>query len=116
MNFNREEILSAMEAGTIDLVLITPETLLKDEIQEVITKIDIGLLVIDETHCISDLGHDFRLEYTRLNRIVQKMPHTVSVLGTTKKAVHGVARQTVSVMRSYLYFAGISQSTKEIRS
>ncbi len=83
---NREEILSAMEAGTIDLVLITPETLLKDEIQEVITKIDIGLLVIDEAHCISDWGHDFRLEYTRLNRIVQRMPHTVPVLGTTATA------------------------------
>lgn len=82
----RKEILAEMKAGTIDLVLITPETLFTDEVQLALPQIQIGLFVIDEAHCISDWGHDFRLEYTRLNRVIQRMPKTVPVLGTTATA------------------------------
>ncbi|MDE6427214.1 MAG: RecQ family ATP-dependent DNA helicase [Ruminococcus sp.] len=82
----RQEILSAMKDGNLDLVLITPETLFNEDIQEALLEINIGLFVIDEAHCISDWGHDFRLKYTRLNRVVQKMPKTVPMLGTTATA------------------------------
>ena len=82
----RQEQLEAMRAGELDLVLITPETLFSDEVQAALPAIPIGLFVIDEAHCISDWGHDFRLEYTRLNRIIQRMPKTVPVLGTTATA------------------------------
>ncbi len=83
---DRQEQLDAMRAGALDLVLITPETLFSDEVQAALSAIPIGLFVIDEAHCISDWGHDFRLEYTRLNRIIRQMPQTVPVLGTTATA------------------------------
>ncbi len=82
----REEQIEAMKNGFVDLVLITPETLFSDMIQNCFPSFQIGLFVIDEAHCISDWGHDFRLEYTRLNRIIRAMPKTVPVLGTTATA------------------------------
>ncbi len=85
-NDRRQEILSAMKAGNLDLVLITPETLFKEDVQKSLQEINIGLFVVDEAHCISDWGHDFRLEYTRLYRVIQKMPKTVPLLGTTATA------------------------------
>ena len=82
----RAEQIAAMKAGTVDLVLTTPEKLFSKEMEDVRESVDIGLFVIDEAHCISDWGYDFRLEYSRLNRVINTMPKTVPVLGTTATA------------------------------
>lgn len=82
----RDEIISALEKDELDLLLVTPETLFKDDIQSRIRNIKIGLFVIDEVHCISDWGHDFRLEYSRLKEVISVLPPTTPVLGTTATA------------------------------
>ena len=83
----REEILAGMEMGEVDLVLVTPETLFADGVYErIMGKIKVGLFVVDEAHCISDWGHDFRLEYSHLSRVVQGLPSSVPVLATTATA------------------------------
>ena len=82
----REEILGSMANGTLDLVLVTPETLFAQDVQSMLPRIRIGLFVIDEAHCISDWGHDFRLEYSRLREIIQQLPRAVPVLATTATA------------------------------
>ncbi len=46
----------------------------------------INLFVVDESHCISDWGHDFRPDYRRILRVLQMLPKTVPVLGTTATA------------------------------
>jgi len=46
----------------------------------------IGMLVIDEAHCISDWGHDFRLDYRRISNIARFCPANVAILGTTATA------------------------------
>ena len=81
-----EEILCAIEDGEVDLVLVTPETLFQKKIQTALPQIRIGLFVIDEAHCISDWGHDFRLEYSRLKEVLTKLPSNVPVLATTATA------------------------------
>ena len=68
------------------MILVTPETLFSEDVQKHLKNIRIGLFVIDEAHCISDWGHDFRLEYSKLKVIVQKLPASVPILATTATA------------------------------
>lgn len=89
---NKEEWLAVEEAlarDECDLMLISPERLNNAHfLQEVLPQISgrIGLFVVDEAHCISDWGHDFRPDYRRIVRIVQMLPQGVPVLGTTATA------------------------------
>ncbi|TDI53653.1 MAG: RecQ family ATP-dependent DNA helicase [Acidobacteria bacterium] len=84
-----EEIFDAISRNEVDLLLISPERLNNPQFrEEVMPKLfnRIGLLVIDEVHCISDWGHDFRPDYRRLQRVVGALPPNVPVLGTTATA------------------------------
>ena len=78
-----------VRSGAVDALLISPERLANesfvDNVLRAISK-SIGLLVIDEAHCISDWGHDFRPDYRRLINIVRSMPATVPIIGTTATA------------------------------
>lgn len=82
----RAEIINDMINDNLDLVLVTPETLFKDDIQNNLKNIKIGLFVIDEAHCISDWGHDFRLDYSQLYKVIGKLPSHVPILATTATA------------------------------
>ena len=82
----RADILSSLESGELDLILVTPETLFSDDVQKSMKNIKIGLFVIDEAHCISDWGHDFRLEYGNLKKIISRLPDNVPILATTATA------------------------------
>jgi ATP-dependent DNA helicase RecQ len=84
----RRSILGGIKKNLYDIIFITPETLFSKDMERAFGKdeINIGLFVIDEAHCISDWGHDFRLEYGKLSRIVKKLPPSVPVLGTTATA------------------------------
>ena len=82
----RADIIYQLRNDRIDMLFITPETLMSDEIQEILPDIRIGLFVVDEAHCISDWGHDFRLEYGRLGRIISGIFSNVPVLATTATA------------------------------
>ena len=73
----------------IDCLLISPERLANDRfIETVLQPIAdrIGLMVVDEAHCISDWGHDFRPDYRRIVSILQQLPPNTPVLGTTATA------------------------------
>ena len=83
------EVFTAIDNDEIDLLLISPERLnnprfRSDVLPDLLNRL--GLLVIDEAHCISDWGHDFRPDYRRLQRIVEAMPPSTPVLGTTATA------------------------------
>lgn len=72
-----------------DVLLVSPERLANEDfVNDVLLPIAdrIGLLVVDEAHCISDWGHDFRPDYRRLVNILQGIPGNVPVLGTTATA------------------------------
>ena len=76
-------------ADQVDLLLISPERLANDEfvgstLQPIAARI--GLLVIDEAHCISDWGHDFRPDYRRIGQVLARLPVNITVLATTATA------------------------------
>ena len=82
-------ILEALRQNRVDILLISPERLANDEfITGCLLPIaqQIGLLVVDEAHCISDWGHDFRPDYRRIVRILRALPGNVPVLATTATA------------------------------
>ena len=75
--------------GEADALLISPERLANDDfVEDVLLPIagSIGLLVVDEAHCISDWGHDFRPDYRRLVNVLRRMPDNLPILGTTATA------------------------------
>ncbi len=84
------ELERALQADEVDLLLISPERLANPEFAAKIMPIvgaRPGLIVIDEVHCISDWGHDFRPDYRRIGRIVDRLAgSTVPILGCTATA------------------------------
>ena len=80
------EILKSLENDELDLVLVTPETLFSEDVQKRLKNIKIGLFVVDEAHCISDWGHDFRLDYGSLKTVISSLPPSVPILATTATA------------------------------
>jgi ATP-dependent DNA helicase RecQ len=79
----------ALERNECDMLLVAPERLGNEEFQTEVVPLllpGIGLLVVDEAHCISDWGHDFRPDYRRIVRTVQRLPPGVPVLATTATA------------------------------
>jgi ATP-dependent DNA helicase RecQ len=82
-----------------DAVLISPERLANDEfVRQLLLPVAnrLGLLVVDEAHCISDWGHDFRPDYRRLVNVLQRMPVNMPVLGTTATANDRVLNDIVT--------------------
>ena len=84
-----EQIEAEVQAGRVDLLLISPERLnnlrFRKEVLPDLAKA-VGLLVVDEAHCISDWGHDFRPDYRRIARVLQLLPRGVPLLCTTATA------------------------------
>ena len=83
----------------VDALLISPERLSNNDfINNVLRPIadGIGLFVVDEAHCISDWGHDFRPDYRRIVSILKLMPNGIPVLGTTATANNRVCKDIVS--------------------
>jgi ATP-dependent DNA helicase RecQ len=64
-----------MLLGQYDLVYVAPERLLTTRFRALLQRIPIALFAIDEAHCVSQWGHDFRLEYGRLSILPKKFPH-----------------------------------------
>jgi ATP-dependent DNA helicase RecQ len=84
-----QEIQTAVNAGEIDVLLVSPERLnnpgFRDEVLPRLAA-TCGLLVVDEAHCISDWGHDFRPDYRRIRTLLADLPAGIPVLATTATA------------------------------
>lgn len=94
-----EPLTHAILNGEADAVLISPERLANEKfVREVLLPVAnrIGLVVVDEAHCISDWGHDFRPDYRRLVSVIKRMPVNMPVLGTTATANNRVLDDIVT--------------------
>lgn len=92
---------AAIQHDEVDILLISPERLANERFRsEVLAPIAerISLLVIDEAHCISDWGHDFRPHYRLLERIVRTLPPNLRLLATTATANNRVMDDLTAVL------------------
>ncbi|MFL5844933.1 MAG: RecQ family ATP-dependent DNA helicase [Solirubrobacteraceae bacterium] len=93
-----DDVRDRLAADTIDLLLISPERLNNPKFRDDMLPLfasKVGLLVIDEAHCISDWGHDFRPDYRRVKDMLDALPENVAVLGTTATANDRVVKDVL---------------------
>lgn len=96
-----DTVESQIRNDAVDILLISPERLANDNfVEKVLPDMAsrVAMLVIDEAHCISDWGHDFRPDYRRIERIAQNLPQNIRLLGTTATANNRVMDDLVAVL------------------
>src|SRR5918995_730624 len=108
---NRDEwetVRGLLADDAVDLLLISPERLNNPRFRQDMLPLfaeRVGLVVVDEAHCISDWGHDFRPDYRRLRDMLAALPDGVPVLGTTATAndrvVADVEEQLGGAVKTY---------------
>ena len=94
-----ERVEAALQADEVDLLMVSPERLGNPEFVNKLLPLlqgHIGMFVVDEAHCISDWGHDFRPDYRRILRILRLLPPGVPVICTTATANDRVVRDIES--------------------
>jgi ATP-dependent DNA helicase RecQ len=87
----KEDLIS----GKTKLLYVAPETLTKEENVEFFKDLDISFFAVDEAHCISEWGHDFRPEYRRLREIMDMIDKTIPVIALTATATPKVQSDIV---------------------
>ncbi|MGP7961398.1 RecQ family ATP-dependent DNA helicase [Sanguibacter sp. A247] len=90
-----DDIHDKIAAGEVDVLLCSPERLNNPDFRDTVLPrlaADAGLVVVDEAHCISDWGHDFRPDYRRIRDLVANLPAGIPVLATTATANKRVTR------------------------
>ena len=76
--------------GSTKLLYVAPESLAKEDYIEFLSKIDISFLAVDEAHCISEWGHDFRPEYRNLKSILDRINNKIPIIALTATATSKV--------------------------
>jgi ATP-dependent DNA helicase RecQ len=96
-------IEESIHAGEVDVLLVSPERLNNPKFRDAVLPrlaAECGLLVVDEAHCISDWGHDFRPDYRRIRTLLADLPDGIPVLATTATANSRVTSDVAEQMGS----------------
>jgi ATP-dependent DNA helicase RecQ len=91
---DQREVLESLQDGTVRFVFLAPEQLTKPEVVDAVRDADPALFVVDEAHCVSAWGHDFRPDYLRLGGVIEQLGHP-TVLALTATAAPPVRAEIV---------------------
>jgi ATP-dependent DNA helicase RecQ len=91
------QVKNDIENGITKLLYVAPESLIKEDYIEFLQKQNISFVAIDEAHCISEWGHDFRPEYRNLRTIIQKIDN-VPIIGLTATATEKVQEDILKTL------------------
>src|SRR5262245_28368100 len=105
------ERIESMAAGRYDLVYIAPERLRSSLFLERLRETKLQLLAVDEAHCISQWGHDFRPDYARLGRFREKLgyPQTIALTATATPGVQADVAQQLRLRDPQTFITGFAR-------
>ncbi|MBA6315051.1 DNA helicase RecQ [Cellulophaga baltica] len=90
-----KQVKSDITSGVTKLLYVAPESLTKDEYVEFLQSVKISFVAVDEAHCISEWGHDFRPEYRNLKSIISRLDDTIPIIGLTATATPKVQEDII---------------------
>jgi len=107
-SLNKTEVKKVKEdimSGMTKLLYVAPESLIKEEYAEFLNNINISFFAIDEAHCISEWGHDFRPEYRNLKQIIEKIGTRpiIALTATATPKVQEDIQKTLGMMEARVY-------------
>jgi ATP-dependent DNA helicase RecQ len=105
------ERVQAMAAGMYDLVYVAPERLRNARFLEAVRAMKLQLLAVDEAHCISEWGHDFRPDYARLGRFRERLgnPQTIALTATATPTVRSDVVQLLGLSEPKTFITGFAR-------
>lgn len=107
----REGTLNDLRNGHIQLLYVTPERFRKPEFLEVVAKVKVSLLAVDEAHCISQWGHDFRPDYSRLGQIRRELggPPCLALTATATPQVQRDILESLNIPDAKIFVDGVER-------
>ncbi len=109
--------VSQLKSGEARLLYVAPETLLMPRTRELLSKLNVSLFTIDEAHCISEWGHDFRPEYRQLSEVRKDFPDAVclALTATATPRVREDIRKTLEMRKSGKFVASFDRSNLNLK-
>jgi len=105
------QVLAKLHNDELDLFYIAPERLMRENFLERLKEININLFAIDEAHCVSQWGHDFRPDYVQLGELRHHFPHVpmIALTATADKQTRADVRQRLGLQNAKLHVASFDR-------
>lgn len=114
----RQKVLNKLASGALQILFVTPERFRKFEFKQQLLHQKVSLFVVDEAHCISQWGHDFRPDYTRLGEIRKELGEPVT-LALTATATHSVQKDILKQLHladsTLVFLDGVDRPNLSLR-
>lgn len=94
----RNKVIKDIKQGKTKMLYVAPETLTKQETIDIFKEVKVSFIAVDEAHCISEWGHDFRPEYRRIKEIVESIPQEFPIIALTATATPKVQSDIVRTL------------------
>jgi ATP-dependent DNA helicase RecQ len=105
------EVVARLRSGDLDLLYVAPERILQPQTLSVLKSAELSLIAIDEAHCVSQWGHDFRPEYLALGELAQAFPGVprMALTATATPATRGEIVERLALNNARIFVAGFDR-------
>lgn len=110
---DQEAVMHELTTGSVDLIYLAPERLRNGRFLEQVSQANVGLLAVDEAHCVSEWGHDFRPDYARLGRFRDRYlsgVQTIALTATATPAVRDDICQLLNLQSPRVFVTGFART------